>query len=179
MKTRNSLLAVAAIAMLTLAGCAPSDDTSSAEPGTGSDSSASESASPSGEASPSGDASSTASGEAVLSVASTDLGDIVVDADGMTVYMFDNDTQGSDTSSCTGQCLVQWPPVIVDSEQPTAMDVTGELGTIETPEGELQLTLDGWPLYLWQGDSAAGDTTGQGVGGVWWVLDPAGVPIKE
>lgn len=175
MKTRTSWIAVAAVVMLSAAGCAPSDDTSSAEPGTGSESSSSPSESPSSSASPSGDA---AAGEPVLSVASTELGDIVVDADGMTVYMFDNDTQGADTSACTGQCLVQWPPVIVDSESPTAADVTGELATIETPEGELQLTLDGWPLYLWQGDAAPGDTTGQGVGGIWWVLDPAGMPIK-
>jgi predicted lipoprotein with Yx(FWY)xxD motif len=107
-------------------------------------------------------------------VASTDLGDVVVTADGMTVYMFDNDTQSSGVSSCTGQCLAQWPPVLTTSAAPTGDGIIGELGTIQTPGGELQITVNGWPVYLFAGDTAPGDVTGQGLGGIWWVLNPAG-----
>jgi predicted lipoprotein with Yx(FWY)xxD motif len=171
MKTRVPVLAVAALAMIGIAGCAPSappaaEETSEEAP---------EETTPAEEE----PAEEPAAGEADLMVASTDLGDVVVDANGMTVYMFDNDTQGGDTSACTGQCLEMWPPVIATSDAPTGEGVTGELGTIETPEGELQVTVNGWPVYLWVNDSAPGDVTGQAVGGIWWVLDPAGEPIRE
>ena len=59
------------------------------------------------------------SADAVLSTAdSPSYGTIVVDGTGMTVYMFDKDTQGSGASTCSGQCLVAWPPVIADSRNP-------------------------------------------------------------
>ena len=171
MKQQIPVLAVAALAMIAIAGCSP---TSSPPAGEGTSAEASEETTPAEE--PSDEPSE---GDVALMVASTDLGDVVVDANGMTVYMFDNDTQGGDTSACTGQCLQMWPPVITTSETPTGTDITGELGTIETPEGELQLTLNGWPVYLWASDTAPGDVTGQAVGGVWWVLNPAGEPIHD
>jgi predicted lipoprotein with Yx(FWY)xxD motif len=55
--------------------------------------------------------------------------------------------------------------------------VTGEIGTITGVDGSTQVTLNGWPLYYYAGESAAGDTNGQGVGGVWWVLTPEGEKI--
>jgi predicted lipoprotein with Yx(FWY)xxD motif len=171
-KTRVPLLAVAAMAMIGIAGCSPTSAPPAAEETA---EEAPEETTPA-EEEPS---EAPAEGDAALMVASTDLGDVVVDANGMTVYMFDNDTQGGDTSSCTGECLEQWPPVITTSETPTGTDITGELGTIETPEGELQVTLDGWPLYLWVNDKAPGDVTGQAVGGVWWVLGPDGQVIRD
>jgi predicted lipoprotein with Yx(FWY)xxD motif len=116
-------------------------------------------------------------GDALLTTADSSLGEIVVDADGMTVYMFDNDTQGGDASTCEGQCAANWPAVTTDSDDPTVEGVTGEVGTITGVDGETQVTLNGWPLYSYAGDSAAGDTNGQGVNGVWWVLTPAGEKI--
>jgi predicted lipoprotein with Yx(FWY)xxD motif len=163
MKTRVPVIAVVAFAMLGLAGCSGTSAPPAAEE--------TSEESPPAEEEPAADA--------AVMIASTDLGDVVVDAEGMTLYMFDKDTQGGDTSACTGQCLEQWPPLITSSDAPTGTDVTGELGTIETPDGELQVTLNGWPLYYWVNDKAAGDTTGQAVGGVWWVLDPAGEPIRD
>lgn len=112
-----------------------------------------------------------------LGVADTSLGKIVVDGDGMTAYMFDKDTQGTKTSACTGVCLSQWPPILSDSATPEADGVTGTLATIDTPDGEHQVTLDGWPLYTYAGDAAKGDVNGQGVQGIWWVLTPAGQKI--
>jgi predicted lipoprotein with Yx(FWY)xxD motif len=50
------------------------------------------------------------------------------------------------------------------------------LGTAERPDG-IQVTYNGWPLYLYVGDTVPGETTGQDQGGVWYVLDPTGTPI--
>lgn len=124
---------------------------------------------------PSSDAAQPASGG--VAVAETTLGQVVVDGQGMTAYMYDKDTQGGDTSSCTGACLTQWPPILSDSETPEADGVTGTLATIDAPGGGHQVTLDGWPLYTVAGDAAAGDVNGQGVGGIWWAITPAGEKI--
>jgi predicted lipoprotein with Yx(FWY)xxD motif len=154
----SSLLAVGAPA---IGGCGGSDEGS-----TGS----------AGDASP--ESSSPAAGEdAVLAVADSDLGEIVVDREGMTVYVFDNDTPGSGTSTCTGGCLEAWPAVVAESESPAVEGVSAEVGTITRDDGTLQVTLDGYPLYLWQDDAAPGDTTGQGVEGVWWVVAPDGTKV--
>ncbi|WP_157155672.1 MULTISPECIES: hypothetical protein [unclassified Diaminobutyricimonas] len=120
------------------------------------------------------------SSEAVLMTAESDeYGEIVVDAEGMTVYMFDQDTQDSGTSTCEGMCLTNWPPVTAEGDDPEVEGVTGEVGTITATDGSTQLTLNGWPLYYYAGDTAAGDTNGQGVNEVWWVLDPAGERLAE
>lgn len=116
-------------------------------------------------------------GEALLTTADSDLGEIVVDGEGMTVYVFDSDTQGGDSSSCEGACATNWPAVTTDSDAPVVEGVTGEIGTITGVDGATQVTLDGWPLYYFAGDSAAGDVNGQGVNGVWWVVSPAGEKI--
>jgi predicted lipoprotein with Yx(FWY)xxD motif len=94
----------------------------------------------------------------------------------MTVYMYDSDTQGSGTSTCTGGCLSAWPPVPGDA---TLIGATGEVTTITGTDGNPQLALNGWPLYYYASDSVAGDETGQGVGGVWWVLDASGEPVRN
>lgn len=122
---------------------------------------------------------SAASGAATLMVADSTLGEIVVDADGKTLYMFDTDTQGSGESSCTGECLTNWPPLTTEGDAPAVQGVTGEVGTITTADGSQQVTLNGWPLYYFAGDAAAGDVNGQGVGGIWWVLSPAGERMAD
>lgn len=114
---------------------------------------------------------------ALLTTADSELGEIVVDGEGLTVYMFDNDTQGADASSCEGECATNWPAVTTDSDAPEVEGVTGEVGTITGVDGSTQVTLNGWPLYYFAGDSASGDTNGQGVNDVWWVLTPAGEKI--
>ncbi|XGX78763.1 hypothetical protein LQK93_01558 [Terrabacter sp. BE26] len=113
-----------------------------------------------------------------LKTASSSLGTIVVDSQGMTLYMFDKDTKGGTTSACEGQCLVAWPKAFMGASAPTLTGVTGTVGSIDSADGKKQLTLDGWPLYYWVKDTKAGDVSGQAVKGVWWVLDPKGTPIK-
>jgi predicted lipoprotein with Yx(FWY)xxD motif len=96
----------------------------------------------------------------------------------MTLYMFTNDVKGASSSACTGQCLTAWPPAIAAAAPPGLSGVTGEVGTIDTADGRRQLTLSGWPLHYFAKDTAPGAVLGQGVGGIWYVLDPAGNPLK-
>jgi predicted lipoprotein with Yx(FWY)xxD motif len=105
-------------------------------------------------------------------------GDILVGADDMTLYMFDQDTQGSGSSSCHDSCASNWPPLTVEGDAMAGDGVTADLSTFEREDGSMQVAANGWPLYYYAGDSDPGDATGQGAGGVWWVLDPDGVPVK-
>ena len=132
---------------------------------------------PSASSSPSSSGGSAAAGGITsLMTADTSLGTIVVDDAGMTVYEFDSDTQNSGVSSCTGACLTTWPPVNADTI-PALDGVTGAVATITATDGSTQVTLNGWPLYYFSGDAAPGDTNGQGVEDIWWVLTPDGTPI--
>jgi predicted lipoprotein with Yx(FWY)xxD motif len=108
-----------------------------------------------------------------VAVANTDeLGDFLTSFDGMTLYMFTNDEAG--VSNCADQCAENWPPYTVSSADALAAgpNVTGTLGTIERADGALQVTYNDMPLYFWKDDAAPGDTTGQGVGDVWYVVAP-------
>ena len=111
---------------------------------------------------------------AELAVADSSLGQIVVDGQGLTVYYYDADTVDSGVSACTGGCLQNWPIVTSATDTPVVDGVTGTVGTIPTPEGGFQITINGLPIYLFAGDAAAGDVNGQGVGGVWWAVAPNG-----
>lgn len=113
-----------------------------------------------------------------LRTTSTALGDVVSDDRGRTLYLFTKDVKGARSSACTGPCLVTWPPAMAAAEPPRLTGVTGVVGTIGTADGRNQLTLSGWPLYYFAGDAAPGAVLGQGVGGVWYVLDAAGNPVK-
>lgn len=171
-------LAILALAAA-LTGCGSSTGTtpSATSPVTGASSTASATASSSGTASAS--ASSTQAGAAVdLKTASSSAGSIVVDTKGMSLYFFTKDTKDSGTSACTGSCLVQWPPLTTTSGSPAGEGVTGKLGTISTPDGKKQVTLNGMPLYYFAKDTKPGDILGQGVGGVWYLSDPSGAMIK-
>jgi predicted lipoprotein with Yx(FWY)xxD motif len=108
-----------------------------------------------------------------------DLGEILVDGDGMTLYMFDSDTQGDLASTCTDGCADAWPPLPTDGEPAAGDDVAADLETFERDDGSTQVAANGWPLYYFQNDESAGDATGQGVNDVWWVLDPSGTPIRS
>ena len=97
------------------------------------------------------------------------FGSIAVDATGRTLYRFDKDTAGSGTSACSGNCALTWAPAQVSGTPTAGAGVTGTLGVITRSDGIQQVTLDGRPLYLYSGDQAAGDTKGDGTGGVWHV----------
>jgi predicted lipoprotein with Yx(FWY)xxD motif len=92
----------------------------------------------------------------------------------MTLYIFTKDRP--DQTTCTGGCAQLWPPLTVSAgQQPEAgAGVTGRLGTLVRPDGGTQVTYDGMPLYYYSGDTKAGDTTGQGQGGVWFLAPASG-----
>lgn len=99
-----------------------------------------------------------------------DLGDILVDPRGMTLYLYTRDEPG--VSNCYGQCATAWPPLLTNADPSGPDVVSGGLGTTTRTDGSLQVTYNGMPLYSWQKDQKPGDTTGQNVGGVWFVVNP-------
>jgi predicted lipoprotein with Yx(FWY)xxD motif len=123
-----------------------------------------------------------AAGEATtIKAAAGDLGEMLVDAEGRTLYLWEAD-QGSE-SACDGDCAAAWPPVTATGE-PVAGDGVdaAKLGTSKRSDGTLGVTYDGHPLYYFAGDAAAGDVNGQGsdgFGAKWWVVSPAGQAIEE
>lgn len=186
-KAMRVLFAVIAVCLLALTGCgggsstetetpAPAEETASEAPTSEEPTEAETSEEASEE--PSGEAAGGGTVGTPLGVTETDLGEIVVDAEGMVVYYFTNDEADSGVSACEGGCLEAWPPVLSDSETPEAEGVTGELGTIETPDGELQVTINGMPIYYFAEDEEPGDTNGQGVNEVWYVVGPDGTMIQ-
>jgi predicted lipoprotein with Yx(FWY)xxD motif len=101
---------------------------------------------------------------------------VLVNAKGMTLYVFAKDTKGK--SNCTGQCATFWPPLLVPSgvTPPAKMTgVAGTFGVIMLPNGGDQLTYDGAPLYTFANDKKPGDIKGQGVLGLWWAVVAPGV----
>lgn len=113
---------------------------------------------------------------ATVSVGSSDLGDILVDGDGRTLYLLTGDEQSA--STCYEDCAENWPPLAGPAEAGDGADVS-LLGDIERDDGTVQATYNNWPLYYFAGDAEAGDVKGQGVGGVWFVVDASGEPVKE
>ncbi len=120
------------------------------------------------------------SGAASIQVAqNATLGQILADQKGMTLYLITTDT--ATKISCTGDCATTWPPLTTTSGKPTTgtgVD-SSKLGTITRPEGTTQITYNGHPLYYFSGDKKAGDTNGQGIGGVWYVVSTAGDAVKK
>jgi predicted lipoprotein with Yx(FWY)xxD motif len=97
---------------------------------------------------------------------------MLVSSAGKTLYLFTQDKKNQ--STCTGKCATFWPPLL-GGAAPAAVDgFSGKFG-LTTAAGAKQVTYNGAPLYTFANDKKAGDTNGQGVGGVWWmVLAPAG-----
>jgi predicted lipoprotein with Yx(FWY)xxD motif len=158
---RIKVLAVAALFPLVMGAC--SEDV---EPGDGT-------TSPTGSSE-----SSEEPGEATVAVEDSDFGQIVVDAEGRTLYVFLADT-GSD-STCYDECEDSWPPLTVEGDPAAGDGIDASLlGTTEREDGSVQVTLDGHPLYHFAADETPDDINGQDVGDVWYVVSPEGEAIKE
>jgi predicted lipoprotein with Yx(FWY)xxD motif len=107
----------------------------------------------------------------VLIAQDATLGPMLTDAQGMTLYMRTSDPQGG--SSCTGGCATTWPPLVASTSSLMLPDgATGQLATFTRDDGSQQVTYNGMALYHYQRDAAVGDTNGQGVGGVWFIVAP-------
>ena len=123
--------------------------------------------------------SSTSASSGTVDLASSALGTILVDSQGRTLYLFRADT--GTKSACSGACAAAWPP-LVTTMKPMAGDgvKSSLLGISNRAGGTEQVTYNGHPLYLFKGDTASGQTNGQGstaFGGPWYVLSPAGSQI--
>jgi predicted lipoprotein with Yx(FWY)xxD motif len=166
-----ALLAVAAT--MAIAGCGGSSSSSSSSGGesTASEASGSETSASSG---------SEAGGEAApVAVGSAkEVGEVLVDANGMTLYYFEKDQKGSGKSKCSGPCAEAWPPLLTEGE-PAAMSgvQSSMLGTIERSDGTTQVTYAGWPLYTFVEDKKPGEDNGtdsKAFGASWYPLHPNG-----
>jgi predicted lipoprotein with Yx(FWY)xxD motif len=99
------------------------------------------------------------------------LGTFLTDDQGKTLYLFSRDS--ANLSACYDRCATTWPPLLVDASGPQlAAGVGGALGTIIRDDGNRQVTYEGKPLYYFARDANIGDTNGQGVGNVWFVVPP-------
>jgi predicted lipoprotein with Yx(FWY)xxD motif len=103
---------------------------------------------------------------------SASAGNYLAGKDGLALYVFKKDT--GTTSSCYDACATAWPPFVVGAgEGATAGDgVTGTFGTTARTDGTAQVTYNGAPLYYFAADTKAGDTSGQGLNGVWFLATP-------
>ena len=121
-------------------------------------------------------ASGGASSVAMVSATSTNLGMILVDGGGRTLYLFEKDQ--SNQSACAGACVAAWPVDQSSATPKAGSGVTASmLGTIKRSDGSTQVTYNKHPLYYFQGDSGAGQHNGQGVdafGAKWYAVTPAG-----
>jgi predicted lipoprotein with Yx(FWY)xxD motif len=106
------------------------------------------------------------------------LGTVVTDQDGRTLYLFTNDSRDPSSSSCSGGCAQKWPPAVVGQDKVRVSGIdTSLLGTTTRPDGTKQITLNGWPLYRFSGDTKAGDTNGENVGGTWFAVTAQGEKV--
>jgi len=140
------------------------------------------SASPATQTSPSssGTSAAPATGTSLVTVTmNLKYGSILADGSGRTLYLFTKDTPN--TPSCYGQCAATWPPFVASSGSPgvgTGLDPT-KVGTALRTDGTTQVTYKGRPLYYYAQDQKPGVASGQGVGGVWYVVSPEGDPVKQ
>ena len=159
---RKAFASAALLAALTvaLAACGGNDD------------GASGTAAP---AAPATTAAQEASG-ATVAVASSRLGEILVDAEGRTLYAFAKDK--GDQSACSGECATNWPALTGTATAGTGAQAS-LLSTSMQANGTSQVTYDGRPLYYFAGDTKPGDTNGQAVGKVWFALAADGELVQE
>jgi predicted lipoprotein with Yx(FWY)xxD motif len=177
----------AATSILLLAGCGSSSSSSTTTtkaPATSTTATSTPATSTPATSAPTTSSTSTSAPEYKVQVASiSGLGDILVDGEGRTLYLFEPDRQ-SGQSTCYNGCADGWPPLLLPSGVSSAVAGTGVtaslLGTTHRTDGTVEVTYNKWPLYLWIGDSGPGQATGQALdndGGLWYVVSPSGNAI--
>jgi len=133
--------------------------------------------SPSASANAVAPAATATAGAAVVTTGMTALGPVLVDAHGLTLYGRTPEANGIPT--CVDACAQAWPPLTVaGASVPAGLDAK-VFSVVTRPDGSHQLKAGKWPLYRYSGDASAGDTNGQGTGGVWFVVTPSGALHKS
>jgi predicted lipoprotein with Yx(FWY)xxD motif len=113
---------------------------------------------------------------ATIGLAENALGQILVDTEGVTLYGFTVDADG--VSACYDDCAAAWPPLLADGEATVGDGLDAALlTTVDRTDGTKQLKYGDWPLYYFAADAAAGDTNGQGVNDVWFVIGADGALV--
>jgi predicted lipoprotein with Yx(FWY)xxD motif len=103
------------------------------------------------------------------------LGPVVTDGTGLTLYRFDHDTNMPSTSNCVGACVASWPPFLAFSDEVRLKGIDkAVVGTVTRQDGTKQVTISGWPVYHYAKDSTPGQAGGQGVQGTWFAVTPQG-----
>jgi len=107
------------------------------------------------------------------------VGNVLVGPKGMTLYIYTKDTM--DTSTCYDKCATNWPPLLVDSADAVVpgVNLPGKFGTTTRTDNTIQVTYNGWPLYYFAKDVAIGDSTGEGVGKVWYTVAPETLAVGK
>ena len=119
----------------------------------------------------------TSSAAATVMVADSDLGEILVDPEGRTLYLFTPDEAG--TPTCYDACAAAWPPLLAEGEIEVGEGLDdSDFSTATRTDGGEQVKIGDWPLYYFANDAAPGDTNGQGLNEKWYVVSPAGEAIK-
>lgn len=169
-------LKIALTALVLIAAACGGDDAEPVETSVAAETSAPTTAAPTTEAPTTAAPETTqpASPTASVVLAESGLGEILVDGDGNALYLFVPDAQGA--SACYDGCAEAWPPLIGDVTAGDGVDA-GLLGSVARDDGTEQATFNGWPLYYFASDAAPGDTNGQGVNEVWYVLNASGDAI--
>lgn len=181
MKRKTYAIALIGALALLIAGCGSSDSTSGGAYGGGETSGDTTNSSGGGysgkSASPSSSSVSSGGSAGVVAVAKVgDLGAIIVNSEGMTLYDFHKDKGG--VSSCYGACAGAWPPLLTEGDpKAEAGAMSNQLGTTKRKDGTVQVTYNGWPLYTYVGDQGPGEANGNDIdqfGAEWYALMPNG-----
>jgi predicted lipoprotein with Yx(FWY)xxD motif len=98
------------------------------------------------------------------------LGDYLVGASLRVLYYHTADS--ANQSNCSGACATTWPPFLASELPQVSPNIKGTLGLITRADGGQQVTYNGWPLYYYSGDVNLGDTNGQGINNIWYVVSP-------
>lgn len=104
------------------------------------------------------------------------LGTVVIDGLGRTLYRFEQDTTQPPTSTCVDRCATTWPPVLAEPGTPLVVEGVAQdaIGTVTRPDGGVQITIAGRPVYRYSADPAPGATDGHGVDDAWFAVTPEG-----
>lgn len=166
--------AVLVFASLLLVACGSSSNTSGSSGTTG------QTSNPYG-AQTGGSSPSAPSGPAVVMTKTGSAGTYLTDGSGKSLYLFAADSGGK--SVCTGGCAAAWPPLTTTGKPTAGSGATASmLTTFTRSDGTTQVVYNGHPLYYYAADTAAGQTSGQGLnqfGGLWWLVSPAGAAIQK
>lgn len=167
MSRTPALAALAAVAAIALTACGGTGGSADSYGGTDS---------PAGTSAAAPETLTPPTGTVLTANSTAQLGTVVLDGLGWTLYRFDDDTATPPASTCVDQCATSWPPVIAEPGSPLTLEGVEQsaVGTVTRPDGSVQLTIGGWPVYRFAADSAPGATDGQGMSDKWFAVTPTG-----